>query len=193
VQQGLAAERKKLLSEARELVKKELCVDLEDQATQLGELRAELQKARDAELALRQNERKLKERAETLELEVARRMDSERDEVRKKARADADESHRLKEAEKDQQIDGLRRKIDELKQKAEQGSVQLQGDVLELDIEQMLRANFPMDDIAEVSKGIGMHCNPCGWLLASGISIEKRSWTRLRNGTLNATRTRIAP
>ena len=75
------------MAEARELVKKELCVELEDQATQLVELRADLQKAHDAELALRQNERKLKERAETLELEVARRMDSERDEVRKKARA----------------------------------------------------------------------------------------------------------
>lgn len=154
VQKELAAERKKLVADARDLAKQELCVELDDQASQLSELRADLKKAQEAELALRQSERKLKERAESLELEVARRMDAEREMVRKKAQEDAAEAHRLKEAEMDQQIAGLRRKIDELKQKAEQGSVQLQGEVLELDIEQMLRSNFPLDSVLEVSKGV---------------------------------------
>lgn len=154
VEAAVAAEKQSLSAAAKEKAKQEYDLQLRDQASELDEIRGQLKQSQDNELSLRQSERKLKERTESLELEVARRVDAEREEVRQKARAEADESHRLKEAEKDAQIDGLRRKIDELKQKAEQGSVQIQGEVLELDIEQMLRSSFPGDQISEVAKGV---------------------------------------
>ncbi|MEZ6081231.1 MAG: DUF2130 domain-containing protein [Pirellulaceae bacterium] len=97
------------------------------------------------------SELKLKERAESLELEVARRMD-ERELVRKRA-GRCRQAHRLKEAEMDQQIAGLRRKIDELKQKAEQGSVQLQGEVLELTSSNCSGPISSLDSVLEVSEG----------------------------------------
>jgi hypothetical protein len=45
-----------------------------------------------------------------------------------------------------------------MKRRAEQGSTQLQGEVQELELEEMLRNTFPFDDIAEVGKGLGADC-----------------------------------
>ena len=47
----------------------------------------------------------------------------------------------------------MQQKIEELKQKAEQGSQQLQGEVQELELENILRAKFPLDSIEPVAKG----------------------------------------
>lgn len=51
-------------------------------------------------------------------------------------------------------IRGLREQIEVLKQKSEQGSQQIQGEVLELDLEEILRREFPLDDIKPVPKGM---------------------------------------
>jgi len=48
----------------------------------------------------------------------------------------------------------MQQKIEELKQKAEQGSQQLQGEVQELELENLLRAKFPFDSIEPVPKGV---------------------------------------
>jgi hypothetical protein len=47
----------------------------------------------------------------------------------------------------------MARTIEELKRKAEQGSQQSQGEVLELELEELLRARFPTDVIEPVGKG----------------------------------------
>jgi hypothetical protein len=69
----------------------------------------------------------------------------------------------------------MQRQIEELKRKAEQGSQQLQGEVLELELEATLRAHFPRDVIEPVGKGefggdvlqrvIGPAGQPCGTIL----------------------------
>jgi hypothetical protein len=73
--------------------------------------------------------------------------------IRRKARQEADEAARLKVVEKDQTIESMSRTIEELKRKAEQGSQQAQGEALETDLEEMLRARFPMDAVEPVAKG----------------------------------------
>jgi hypothetical protein len=59
----------------------------------------------------------------------------------------------LRVAEKDQTIESMTRTIEELKRKAEQGSQQSQGEVLELELEELLRGRFPTDSIEPVGKG----------------------------------------
>lgn len=153
VETAIAAERTKLAEAAIEKAREELGIELNDKSSELTELRGQLKKSQATELVLRKSERQLKERAESLDLEVARRMDEERGNVRKKALADATEEYSLKQAEKDLKIEGLLKKINELKQKAEQGSMQVQGEVLELDLEGMLRQTFATDNFSEVAKG----------------------------------------
>ena len=62
-----------------------------------------------------------------------------------------EENLKLKEQ---QQIDSLRKSLDNAKRKSEQGSQEMQGEALEADLESKLRVQFPQDEIAPVSKGV---------------------------------------
>jgi hypothetical protein len=102
---------------------------------------------------LLRKQRELDDAKRELDLTVEKRAQASLSEIRQKARAEAEESLKLKVAEKEQQISSMQRQIDELKRKAEQGSQQLQGEVPELELEATLRAHFPVDRIEPVGKG----------------------------------------
>jgi hypothetical protein len=114
----------------------------------------DLEQARETELALRKRERDLEHQQQDLELTVARKLDDERNTIIAETQTRAAEGHRLKDAEKERQLTDMRRQIEDLKRKAEQGSQQLQGEAGEDQLETMLRAGFPCDDIAPVAQGI---------------------------------------
>ncbi len=72
---------------------------------------------------------------------------------------EVEESQALKLKEKDEQLEQLKRSLEDAKRKAEQGSMQVQGEALELAIESWLSAQFPFDTIEEVKKGaFGADC-----------------------------------
>ncbi|MEJ2170906.1 MAG: DUF2130 domain-containing protein [Desulfobacterales bacterium] len=120
----------------------------------LEEKDAAINTFREQELELRKEQRKLKEQAESLELEVARKLDEEREKIREKASKKAAEDHRLKDLEKDKLIKDLQTSLADMKRKAEQGSMETQGEVLEQDFEAQLKGFFVHDDIQPVPKGI---------------------------------------
>ncbi|QGJ68805.1 DUF2130 domain-containing protein [Planctomycetales bacterium 10988] len=105
------------------------------------------------ELELRRKERDLEARTEQLQLEVVRQIDVEREKIRKQAREQLEDQHQMKDAEKEKQITDLRKQIDLLKRKAEQGSQQMQGEVQELALEDLLDSLFSTDTIEPVAKG----------------------------------------
>ena len=150
----LGAERERLLADAAKQEREKVGVELGDLRNRLAEQRQQLDLARQHELELRKQQRALEERAQQLELEVARRLDQERARIADTARQNAAEEHKLRLAEKEQLIAGLQQQIEALKQRAEQGSMQLQGEVLELELEQRLRAEFTNDTIEPVAKGV---------------------------------------
>ena len=92
----------------------------------------------------------LKDKLEAeLEQKLSQAVSVERERLRKQ---EADKAQ-LKLAEKDQVIEQLRQQAAEAQRKAEQGSMQIQGEVQELAIENWLRKNFPLDTIEEIKKG----------------------------------------
>jgi len=121
---------------------------------ELDTLTKDLERARQTELALRRRERELERKQQDLELTVARKVDDERNRVVKETEVRLAEQQRLKDAEKERQLGDLRRQIEDLKRKADQGSQQLQGEAGEDELESILRATFPCDDIAPVPQGI---------------------------------------
>jgi hypothetical protein len=149
----LAGERKKLQDEAQDKAQAALKVEMQDLKTQLADRETKLKEAQDAELLLRKQQRSLETRAQELELEVARKLDEERGKIADQARQQAVEAERLKLADKENHIKGLQEKIAQLQQRAEQGSMQAQGETLELDLENQLRAAFRFDEVVEVKKG----------------------------------------
>jgi hypothetical protein len=84
----------------------------------------------------------------------ARPEDAERQKIQEEASRRVDEQYQLKLAEKEKQIQDAKKANDELRRKLEQGSQQAQGEVLELQLEELLRSTFPMDQIEPVPKGL---------------------------------------
>ena len=98
-----------------------------------------------AEISLRERELTLKREQESLALAMQKRLQEAAEHIR--------EEERFRQAELQKKLDDQAKLINEMKRKAEQGSMQLQGEVQELAIEDYLESAFPRDVIEEVSKG----------------------------------------
>jgi hypothetical protein len=154
VSEQLAKERKQLEGDLLVKAREQVAVELRDRDQQLAETSEKLKAAQETELALRKERRALEEEKATLELSVSRRLDEERSKIRDAAKKEAADERQLKDAEKDKLISDLRVQLDDMKRRAEQGSQQLQGEVLETTLEDLLRQQFPFDEITSVPKGV---------------------------------------
>jgi hypothetical protein len=153
VKARVAALTAEIQREAREKARGSVSTEIADLKNQLAEASQQRDVAQKAELEARKRARELDERAKNLDLEAARKIDTERQKIQEEATRRADEQYQLKLAEKEKQIQDAKRANDELKRKLEQGSQQAQGEVLELQLEELLRSTFPMDQIEPVPKG----------------------------------------
>jgi hypothetical protein len=101
-----------------------------------------------------------------LELELQRKLNKERESLKAQIQKEEaervslkDQEYQLKVKELEKQLEDQRKLADEMKRKAEQGSMQMQGEVQELLLEELLKASFPFDKILEVGKGVrGADC-----------------------------------
>jgi hypothetical protein len=136
---------------------------------------ASIKTFRASELDLRKQKQALEKEKEEFDLRLQRTLDEERGNIRKEAEGKVLEQHRLKDLEKDKVINDLKDSLEDMKRKADQGSMETQGEVLEQDFEAQLKRFFHQDSIAPVPKGIRgadlIHtvCTPlgaeCGMLL----------------------------
>jgi hypothetical protein len=127
--------------------------EVSDLQVLLAQRDEKLKEAQKLQAEVMRKQREIDEAKRELDLTIEKRVDASIAEIRQKAKAEAEEGERLKVAEKDNLISSLQRQIEDLKRKAEQGSQQLQGEVLELELESTLRANFPHDTIEPIGKG----------------------------------------
>jgi hypothetical protein len=151
---GVMAEKAKLAKEALNSARSEVSVHLQDLESRASENEQKLKAAEKKELQLLKEKRELEAAKQTLELDVARRLEGERNKIREAALKDAAEQHRLKDAEKDLVLQQIQKANEEMRRKLEQRSQQMQGEVLELELDQMLRDRCPLDEILEVPKGV---------------------------------------
>jgi hypothetical protein len=150
----LSDERAELIRQTQERTREELGVQLKDRDVELSKLRVKAEQADRNELTFLRQKRELEEKLRNIDLEVERRLQDASKKVREQALKELDEQHRLKLLEKEQQVDALRRQIEDLKRSAEQGSQQAQGEVLEVALEQLLKDLFATDSIEPVPKGV---------------------------------------
>ncbi len=131
----------------------ELSEQLQELQTTLAEQDAKIKAFRTQELALLKQKHELEEAKEQAELEVARRLDAERVKIKQQVLEQAAEAQRLKDLEKNQLIADLKAGLEAARQKAEQSSMERQGEALEMDLEQQLRNFFVYDTFQPVPKG----------------------------------------
>ncbi|MCC8968931.1 DUF2130 domain-containing protein [Bradyrhizobium brasilense] len=156
----LANERSQLVAAEAKKAREMAAAEIQARTNEAAELRqileannAKLAAAQQAQAELIRKQRALDDEKRELDLTIEKRVQSLVDPIQVKARQEADEAARLRVAEKDQTIESMSRTIEELKRKAEQGSQQSQGEVLELELEELLRGRFPTDLIEPVGKG----------------------------------------
>ena len=98
---------------------------------------------------LRQQQNALREK----DIENEKKLAQEQEKIRQEEQKRMEEQYRLRDMEKEKKLQDMTRQIEDLKRKAEQGSQQMQGEVLELAVEGMLQKEFPFDEIKPVPKG----------------------------------------
>lgn len=125
----------------------ELQKSAEESQTENKELRKQL-------TDLMKELRESKKAQENAELEMQKKIAAEEDKIREEATKVADEKQRLNIAAKEKTITDLEKALSEAQRKAAQGSQQMQGEIMELDIESALTNTFRDDDIEPISKGV---------------------------------------
>jgi len=150
----LDADRARLEKDATVRAEKAHAQELADLHGQLTEQSKALEEARRVELSMRKRERDLERRHADLEVTIERTLAEERAALIKDAQERVAEQHRMKDAEKERQLAELRKQIEDLRRKADQGSQQLQGEAGEGELEAVLRGAFPADDITGIAQGI---------------------------------------
>lgn len=129
-------------SEQFETLQKELN-EKSEQVKELNQSKAEIEKLK-----------REKDEAKSLaEIESQKTLTATLNIERDKIRRQEQDKNELEKKELQKQLDDQKRLTEEMKRKQEQGSMQLQGEVQELAIEEYLNANFPLDTIVEVGKG----------------------------------------
>jgi len=164
VQKQVETAKKKMQEELQESIRKSVAGDFENQLKMLQQNAADteekLKESRKKELAFLQKEQILKTKEEELQLTLQRQLMEER--VKLKEQLQKEETDRLsikeqeyqfRTRELEKQIDDQKKLVEEMRRKSEQGSMQLQGEILELELEDLLKSEFQDDEIREVKKG----------------------------------------
>ncbi len=152
----LDLERKKLALAAESSQKKASV----EQTALIAQLRADSEGEKESNKDLRkqlgelmETVREEKKARQNAELEAARKLAASEDKIRDEVLKGADERYRLRLAEQEKKLTDTQKALEDAQRKAHQGSQQNQGEVLELDLENRLREEFPFDIITEVKKG----------------------------------------
>lgn len=166
----LLDEKKKIQEEAETQLRKSIAADYENRLRLQEQINKDneekLNQARQQQLEFLKKEQELKNKEAEMELAVQKKMAEERDrltvEIRKLEEqriASKESEYQLRMKEMEEKLEVQKKLADEMKRKAEQGSMQLQGEVQELELEKILRAAFPFDVVEEIGKGVrGADC-----------------------------------
>jgi hypothetical protein len=114
-----------------------------EQVKELNRTKAEIERLK----------REKEEAKELAEAEAQKKLNEQLSTEKEKIRKSEEEKNELKMRDLQKQLDDQKRLTEEMKRKQEQGSMQLQGEVQELAIEEWLQTQFPLDLIEEIKKG----------------------------------------
>ena len=165
-QDKIIAEKVKLQKTVleQEAIKKaasEMQLQMEMLNKELSEKETKLKDSQAKELQFLLKEKELKEKESQFELTLQQKLQAEREllseqikkqELEKNSIKDKD--HQLQMMELKKQLEDQKKLTEEMVRKQGQGSMQMQGEVQELILEELLRSTFPFDSIDEVGKGV---------------------------------------
>ena len=160
VQTKLVTERKLIADNERRLAEQRVAEEKAEQerlakesADHIERLTRKLTEAQNDAAEVRKLKREIEEREREMPLQIEEAVSGRLETIRADAQTQAEEKLSLQLRDKEQANADLRKQIEELQRKAQQGSQQAQGETLEIMLEEQLRRKFPFDLIEPVAKG----------------------------------------
>jgi hypothetical protein len=154
VQQRVAAREQELTRDIQAAAARDVAKEMDVLRQSLQTREAAMDEARTRELAWLKEKAELEDQRKNMELDYQRRLATDRQQLESRLTEKYAGEAELKLRERDKQIEDLRKSLAEAKRKSEQGSMETQGEALELDLEANLNNHFPHDSISPVAKGI---------------------------------------
>ncbi|MCC6371949.1 MAG: DUF2130 domain-containing protein, partial [Bacteroidia bacterium] len=156
-QQQLNEQLTKQKQSIEETLRKSISTDFENKIKILSDTNAgieeKLKTAREKELQFLKKEQALKDKEAEMEIAMQKKLIEERGVISEVIKKQEQERTAMAFREYEKKLDDQKKLIEEMQRKAEQGSMQLQGEVQELALEELLRSAYPFDTIEEVAKG----------------------------------------
>lgn len=157
IAEKIAEEKRKLEigieQKLRQKIEDENKLLLEGKDAELEENRKKLQEFNKMKGDLARVEREKAQMKEELDAENEIKINEILEEERKKIKKNIESSSEFKIKELEEKLKTQMALTAEMQRKQEQGSMQLQGEVMELAIEEFLISSFPTDSISEIKKG----------------------------------------
>jgi len=159
VEAQLKIEKSKLETELKSKITAETSEQMTLLQNELAEKSIQVKELNTSKAMIEKLKREKDEMESSIKLKAEQAMNETLKLEKEKISKLADEANALKLKEKDEQMEQLKRSLEDAKRKAEQGSQQIQGEAQELAIETWLSEQFPFDSIDEVKKGaFGADC-----------------------------------
>lgn len=153
IRKQVAAEKIKLETKLRQQIGEEQSEAIQSLQTELKQKSQQVQELNKSKAEIERLKREKDELESNIKTQTEQtfniQLKEEREKIHKQLTAVSD----MKIREKDEQLNGLKNQLQEAQRKAEQGSMQLQGEILELAVEEWLIEKFPFDSIEEIKKG----------------------------------------
>ncbi len=135
-------------------IEENLSLTLKDKENQVEEVQKRNKTLQEQLLEFTKQLRDLKQKDDQREIEMQKKLLLEKDKLQEIITLSLQEKARLEKMELQKQLDDTKKALDDAQRKAMQSSQQLQGEVLELDLESQLRNSFSFDEFLPVPKGI---------------------------------------
>ena len=156
-EEQIEAERKVVTEKIEKKLKNQLLSENEDRFKSMqNELAEKSEKVKElfkkeAEIErLKREKDEVQEQAKlSAQKDLSKQLQSEREKIKRQA----EEATEFKLKELQKQLEDQKKLTDDMKRKQDQGSMQLQGEIMELAIEEWLANQFPIDTIDEIKKG----------------------------------------
>lgn len=153
VKEKLSIEKKNIEQKIKKDIEKEKSEEIKLLTEELNEKSKQIQEYNKIRAQLAKSEREKTELEEKIKAESEQKLNEILNKERAEIKKAADSQNELKIKELLKQLEDQKKIVDELKKKQEQGSMQLQGEVQELAIEEYLKTKFTLDTITEIGKG----------------------------------------
>lgn len=153
VREKMKSEKSNMERKLREQIESEKTSEIEELQKALALKSTQLKEFNKAKAEIIRLSREKEELRDQITLEKEKELTEKLNEQKSKIKKQVEEEQYLTIKEKEKIINDLKEQLEEAKRKAEQGSVQLQGEILELEIEHLLRELYHLDEIEEIKKG----------------------------------------